>query len=898
MHQYRFGSVEFDEGRFELRVAGLAVDIQRKPLQVLQYLLLHEDSVVSKEELLENLWAGTLPVDNVVGNAIAKLRAALGEDNGKRIVTQPRVGYRLVGPIERRRIIQPIERPLQLQAGDAVPRRENFRLQSLVARSVANEVWLGRHVHTGECRIYKFAAGGDDLPRLKREVTLFRILAESLEDHSAFAAIIDWNLEFAPYFLECEFGGENLQQWAEAGHLSVAGEAQRLAIFVQLADAVAAAHSVGVLHKDLKPANVLITAQTTGSKIRLTDFGSGGVVDQRLAGLSAGGISLSALTMENAQELGGTQPYIAPELLRGQASTAQCDVYALGVLLYQLVSGDLHRALSTGWERDITDELLREDIAAATDGDPTRRIATVLELADRVRRLGERRDCQRELAATREQAARNAALVHSSRARRPWLIATFVILCVGLGAALLLYTRASEAKRAQSRQFAVAQALNNFLTSNFIAVANPTITGRKDVTVVEAARHAALDIDTVFHDTDPSIRGGLHAAMQSAFSGLSDVNSSLAEGQKALDALNMATPIDPMQLALVHMGMAALLAQTSQLDAAVAQLQAADALIQKASSADATVVIRYLWTRARVASFRMDLKAAIEDYRHAWDLAATEPKLAPDLRDQLEFSYADSLRLAGRMAEARSLAAQLLDRQSARIGPEHPLTCYTQLLLAGIEGYNPQQIEAALESATHAADCLDKTLGDSSIRTASAYQVLSDLKLQAGQYDDAAKGYQHLVSLFTAILGAETLQVINARMNEGVSLQLAGHLAQAELTLSSALDTAQTRLSWDAPTTESLRFHLADCRLDLRSTKDVDHLLADLTVETLNTSEIETDWPGRLAYEAGRLALFKGQVEVATPILQRAAQTLTSEGPDGRIFRASLQRLMAEIAQR
>jgi serine/threonine protein kinase len=132
---------------------------------------------------------------------------------------------------------------------------------------------LARHEHTHEPRIYKFVQRGDDLTRLKREVRLFRILCENLDDHSAFVPIIDWNLKSLPYFLEYEYGGANLQEWADAGHLLRAAEPH---------------------------------------------------------GLS------------------GTPPYIAPEILRGQAPTAQCDVYALGIILYQLLCGDLRKSLSPG----------------------------------------------------------------------------------------------------------------------------------------------------------------------------------------------------------------------------------------------------------------------------------------------------------------------------------------------------------------------------------------------------------------------------------------------------------------------------------------------------------------------------------------------------------------------
>jgi non-specific serine/threonine protein kinase len=140
------------------------------------------------------------------------------------------------------------------------------------------------------------------------------------------------------------------------------------------------------------PGNILMAAHAGGWSVRLTDFGVGSLVDkERLLNL---GISLSATETTRFDGLSGTPPYIAPEILRGQAPTAQCDVYALGIILYQLLCGDLRKSLSPGWERDVADALLREDIAAATDGDPMRRIASAVELADRIRRLEQRRAAQ------------------------------------------------------------------------------------------------------------------------------------------------------------------------------------------------------------------------------------------------------------------------------------------------------------------------------------------------------------------------------------------------------------------------------------------------------------------------------------------------------------------------
>src|SRR5688572_25404635 len=100
-YTYRFGSAEFDEARFELRVGGLPVEVERRALEVLGYLLRHAGEVVTKEELLREVWAGRVTVDKVLPNAVAKLRRALGEANAERVVTQARVGYRVDGVVAR-----------------------------------------------------------------------------------------------------------------------------------------------------------------------------------------------------------------------------------------------------------------------------------------------------------------------------------------------------------------------------------------------------------------------------------------------------------------------------------------------------------------------------------------------------------------------------------------------------------------------------------------------------------------------------------------------------------------------------------------------------------------------------------------------------------------------------
>ena len=90
-------------------------------------------------------------------------------------------------------------------------------------------------------------------------------------------------------------------------------------------------------------------------------------------------------TIRSDPSTSGTPAYMAPEVLKGGVFSEQSDVYSVGILLYQLVVGDLSEPMAAGWEEDVEDEGLRAIIAAACAGKPSRRIGSMAELAQRVR---------------------------------------------------------------------------------------------------------------------------------------------------------------------------------------------------------------------------------------------------------------------------------------------------------------------------------------------------------------------------------------------------------------------------------------------------------------------------------------------------------------------------------
>jgi len=250
---WRFAGCEFDELSLQLRVKGRLAELELKPLEVLLQLLLHAGEVVTKEALLDAVWPGLNVVDGSLATAVSKLRKALGDAESQIVLTISRVGYRLAVPVQTVVALAPTQwKELQLQPGDGVPGREQWRLERRLDLSHSSEVWLAEHPKTRELRVFKFASNEARLKGLKREVTVARFLRESLGERPEFVRVLEWNLETHPYVLESEYGGQNLAEWAkEQGDLKNVPLTTRVSILAEVARAVAAAHDAGVLHKDL-----------------------------------------------------------------------------------------------------------------------------------------------------------------------------------------------------------------------------------------------------------------------------------------------------------------------------------------------------------------------------------------------------------------------------------------------------------------------------------------------------------------------------------------------------------------------------------------------------------------------------------------------------------------------
>ncbi len=848
LYRFRLGTATFDESRLELSVAGLIVDMEQKPLQVLTHLLSRVDEVCSRQELHDAVWGRRVTVENVLYNAIRKLRIAIGDEAGERIVTVPKIGYKLIGPVKRTAIGRRLVSRLELRAKQAVPGRPTFILQEQIGTTRSSEVWLAQHADTGERRVYKFCADGGRLSALKREAKLGRYLRESLQDREDIARIIDWNFETPPFFLECEFGGVNLATWAlDDAQLAVMPQEGRIALFLAIADAVAAAHSVGVLHKDLKPANILVAATSAGGwQIRVTDFGSGELLEPGvLEELGMTQLGMTA-TVESAAPLAETTPmYVAPELVAGIAPTVQSDLYALGLILYQLVAGDLRRPIAPGWESAIADDLVRDDIAAATHGDPAKRLTSVAELAHRLRGLDQRRALQ---TMQRQTEARLAAARKSGErmeARRPWLVLSVAFLILGLSISLWLYREQWAARLRAEREERRTEAINRFLTDDLLGAADPSgPSGAHNPSMRDVLASTSARLTWAFAN-DPGTKAAIEVALGSAYFGISDYPNAEKYRRAAFETLkNLYGAADSRTLEAEY-PLISVYVQSNRLDEAASMLDSADRLSGDRLNQNSKLAYNAHWARAAYEKLRMKPDMALVEYQAADRvrvvLDPNNDSLMVRLRDALSWCYARLNRNEEAEQVLRGVITPVYSPE--RIGPVFWAQARIDYGIAlKTNGKNTDAEKYLVDAVSETR----RSLGADHFFVGVAENELADLEIRENRWTDAENALQSAYAIIREHTGDHGQATLIVGANLGVVEYRTGHSAQAVEILRSVHDELAGQLGSSSPQAEVVAYYLACAMGDLGHYRDAATLIAPISVSNLTAAEPRKDWAERL----------------------------------------------------
>ncbi len=619
------------------------------------------------------------------------------------------------------------------------------------------------YVQQGALKLIKRGMDSDALvARFRRERHILARL-----DHPSIARLLDGGIasDGRP-FLVMEFvEGEPLSAWITRADV---GLDARVSSWLAIAAAVAHAHRQLVVHRDIKPANVLVDAD---GQPRLLDFG--------IARL------LEADTLETQTATASrfvSRAYAAPEQLNGRDVTTATDVYQLGALLFEMLSGERFTtfasevavrpslALARARERagitgpPITSRRLSGDagiiVARATDADPSRRYATVAAFADDVKRW---RDGLPILARPDSARYRIGRFVQRHRVAVALGVFALCALLVGFALALWQAQRAAEEAR-------LARAAQDVLIGVFDAAAPDAAAGTR-VTARELIDRGIERIDTDLAD-QPRLRAEMLLTLGTLYRQLGLYDQAATTLGRALDVATGHDRFDTRVVARTRLELAGTERERQRLDAASGLIEAV-----LADPPDERMRARALIERAQVNEKLSRFDEALADARAASDLDTSSADAAARAKDrQIE---ALILTRTGRFDEAAGVFDDAIATATRALGANDTRVAQIRNDYAMMLTSQSRPADGERE-ARASLDARRARLGNTHALVAESLQVLGSAERQLGRLDDAERSFEEALAIQRTVFGDVHGDVANTQNSLGILAASRNRFADAE----------------------------------------------------------------------------------------------------------------------
>jgi len=565
--------------------------------------------------------------------------------------------------------------------------------------------------------------------------------------HPGIAQVYEAGLfEGRPYFAMEYVEGLPLTDFARKHAL---GTREKLRLIARIASAVQHAHSQGVVHRDLKPANILVAEHATNrgeAQPKILDFGVAKVTDS----------DVQMTTMQtDVGQLIGTISYMSPEQAGGDPASvdARSDVYALGVVAFELLTGKLphdihgrmiHEAVRIIRESDPSrlssvNRTLRGDIETiigkSLEKDPARRYDSASAFAADIERYLANQPIEARPASTwyqvRKFSRRNRAVVAG-------VAASFVILLAGLVGTSVFAVRAERARQLEAQaQVEVTQALT---------AERERAKELQEVVAFQEGQLAEIDAMAM----GLSLREGLLTQMGGA------------QGEEAAErSLN----------GIDFTGLAMTMLQSNFFEPS---RRAIDAQFADQPLVRASLLQSLAQTIDRLGLF--EIACEVQDQSRAIMLE----HLGPD--DQKTLNAANNLGLLlmhqGRYEEAEAILTDTLAREETLFGKDHPetlATCDNMGLLMQEYG----RLDEAEPYFRRSLEGHIKLFGEDNPKTLAALNNLGGLYESQAKSEEAAVYFQRALEGSRKRLGNDNERTLSSINNVGVNLKLRGKLDEA-----------------------------------------------------------------------------------------------------------------------
>jgi serine/threonine-protein kinase len=675
--------------------------------------------------------------------------------------------------------------PHPVTAGLTGMRLGAWTLERPLGQGGMGTVWLarrtdGRFEGTAAVKLLNLAlldpVGSE---RFRREGTVLARVT-----HPNIARLLDAGVTSGgqPYLVLERIEGERIDRHCDQRRLA---PMQRIRLFLDVLAAVGHAHANLVVHRDLKPSNILVTADGT---VKLLDFGIAKLLETETTPAER-----SRLTDQGGLAL--TPEYAAPEQATGGAVTTATDVYALGVLLYQLLSGrhptgegcrspaEHLRAIAETEPRRLSAAVagagdLDNIVAKALRKDPVQRYPTVAAFADDLRRY-----LAHEPVSARPDSVgyRTARFVRRHRGG--------VALAVALVLALVVVVVREYRLRALAQSEAqTAQAVEQYLVTVFGA-SDPFLPG--DTSAAHSSARELLDRGVARLDTSlarqPEVRTRLRSALGRVYTNLGLYDEAATQLELALSEQRALTGERDAATA-------AALDQLGQVRDRQGRVDEADSLLNQAVGLRRELLGDRDEGTAQSLEHLSGVRRERNDYPGAEALAREALGIQRALHGDSALETAGSrqtlaevLTDRGAHQEAASLYREALAVRERRLGPTHPLAARTMFNLALTER-RLGHIAAAESLYRRALAAQQVTLGPDHPIVAATLNGLSDLLQKATpRLAEAETLLREALEINRRKLGPHHAEVATNLGNLAVIVRERGDFVEAERLLREAL---------------------------------------------------------------------------------------------------------------
>ncbi|HEV8242105.1 MAG TPA: serine/threonine-protein kinase [Thermoanaerobaculia bacterium] len=661
----------------------------------------------------------------------------------------------------------------------------------------------------------------------------------------------------APYFVMEHVVGEDILTACDRHTISTA---DRLRLFEKVCEAVQYAHQHLVVHRDLKPANILVTADGTP---KLLDFGIAKLLQPEAP--AEGNAEPPDLTVLGVLPM--TPEYASPEQVRGEPITTASDVYSLGVILYELLSGRRPYALgsrrpeeveriichtppprpstavtrssrsspssrgtaatrggSRGEEsatgptaeaisksRDATPAKLRRSLAGDLDNvvlmalrkEPERRYASVEKLAD---------DIRRHLAGKPVSARPDTFFYRAGKLLRRHRFGAAVVLAALTALVLVVafYTARLQRERDRARlEAAKAQRVSAFLT-NIFALTDLDRTKGVKLSVRDIVDRGAANLRRDLGD-EPEVLATMMALIGGVYTQLDLKRQALPLYEEALQTRRRLHGADDPRTAAAERDLAATWIDLEQPQRALPLLRHALGVEEHRAGADADLAMT-LTLLALVHKGTGEYRAADVEL----DRAAA---LQEGVGSEAELELAHTLVTHGHLLQsideggrALPLFRKALEIRARRLGPDSP-AAVASLLDVGASELELGDPDASIAASERVLAVGERAFGKDHTMTAYALGQLAMAWAAKGDVPRSRQLYRRAIDTFTTLTGPDSHAVLIYRRGYGKLLVAAGETSAGIAELEGVLAAYERTLGPDHPRTGDAMLDLADARL-------------------------------------------------------------------------------------